>query len=280
MTIERIAVLAIGICAVPILTAQAPSSLEAAKAIDQEILKLKELPDDARAIAIKDLALHIRQQPNAYAVTLAFNLAISAEEASGRDTLQVVTTTLADVLRKSPAKYTTDDAYLTLAELARYDHMQVLLDVPRYRAAMSKLEADDEYRRESDFTLTDVQQQKWNLKSLRGNVVLVNFWATWCPPCRTEIPDLNALYQRFRGQGFVILAISDEDASTVKTFLAQQKVAYPILLDSSPSVKELFRVRGIPKSFVYDREGRLVAVAIDRPTMQGFLEMLGRAGLR
>ena len=67
-----------------------------------------------------------------------------------------------------------------LAELARYYHMEVSLDDPRYTAAISKLQADDQHRNDSDFTLTDVQERKWNLKSLRGKVVLVNFWATWC----------------------------------------------------------------------------------------------------
>ena len=273
------ALLSIGICAALGLAAQEPSGLAAAKAIDQEIRKLSDLPGGVRARAIQGLALRVRQQPQSYAVALALNLAIAATEASGRDTLQDVATTLADALRKTPAQRN-DAAYLKLAELARYYHVQVSLDDPRYTSAISRLLADDQHRSDADFTLTDVQERKWNLKSLRGKVVLVNFWATWCPPCRREIPDLDALHQRFRGQGLVVLAITDEEASLVRPFLSQQKVSYPVLLDPGRKVTELFRVDSIPESFVYDREGRLVGRAIDRPTMQGFLELLGQAGLR
>ena len=111
-------------------------------------------------------------------------------------------------------------------------------------------------------------------------MVLVNFWATWCPPCRKEMPDLNTLYQRFKDQGFVILAISDEEADKVKPFIAERSISYPILLDPGRKVNDLFQVEGIPKSFVYDREGKLVAQSIDMRTQKQFLEMLGQAGLR
>ena len=111
-------------------------------------------------------------------------------------------------------------------------------------------------------------------------MVLVNFWATWCPPCRKEMPDLNTLYQRFKDQGFVILAISDEEVGKVKPFIAERNIGYPILLDPGRKVNDLFQVEGIPKSFVYDREGKLVAQSIDMRTQKQFLEMLGQAGLR
>ena len=81
---------------------------------------------------------------------------------------------------------------------------------------------DDELRQHADFTLTDLQGNSWTLQGLRGKVVLVNFWATWCPPCRKEMPDLEALYQRFKNQGFVILGISDEEAGKVKTVVRDQ----------------------------------------------------------
>ena len=270
----------IAICVALKLAAQDPPDLAAAKALDQEIEKLNDLPDQARTRAIKDFVVRIRQQPRAYAVALAYNLAISAAEATERDTLQEVTTTLADALQKSPNEYRNDSQYMMLAKLARYYHMQVSLNDPRYAAEISKLEADDQRRSAADFTLSDVQGREWNLRSLRGKVVLVTFWATWCPPCRRELPDLGVLYERFRNRGFVILAVTDEEVSKVKPFLSQEKVSYPVLLDPGHKVKDRFGIDGIPQSLVYDREGRLVAQAIDRPALRGFLDMLAQAGLQ
>ena len=120
----------------------------------------------------------------------------------------------------------------------------------------------------------------WSLKDQRGKVVVLNFWATWCPPCRKEMPDLEKLYQQFKEQGLVILAISDEDAGKVKPFVAGEKVTYPVLLDPGRKVNELFQVEGIPKTFVYDRNGKLVAQSIDMRTRRQFLEMLAQAGLK
>jgi peroxiredoxin len=93
------------------------------------------------------------------------------------------------------------------------------------------------------------------------------------------MPDLETLYQRFGQKGLVILAISDEEAGKVRPFVAEHHVSYPILLDPGREVNELFHVEGIPKSFVYDREGKLVAQAIDMRTQRQFLEMLAHAGL-
>ena len=94
------------------------------------------------------------------------------------------------------------------------------------------------------------------------------------------MPDLDALYKRFKDQGFVILGISDEEAPKVKELLAEQKVSYPILLDPGRKINELFRIEGIPKNFVYDRNGKLVAQSIDMRTQKQFLAMLAQAGLR
>jgi len=109
----------------------------------------------------------------------------------------------------------------------------------------------------------------------------VNFWATWCPSCVKELPDMQAVYERFKDQGLVILGISDEEAPALKSFVAERKIGYPVLSDPGKRVGDLFLIPaiGIPESFLYDREGRLVEQTIDTPTMQRFLEMLGRAGL-
>ena len=158
--------------------------------------------------------------------------------------------------------------------------MKVSLDDPQYRAACAKLAEEDRARMDADFTLSDIKGKTWTLSAMRGKVVLVNFWATWCPPCRKEMPDMQALYERFGPQGLVILAISDETNDKVEPFIAEKKYTYPILLDPGRNVNKLFTVEGIPKSFVYDRNGKLVAEAIDRRTNRQFLEMLKLAGLQ
>jgi peroxiredoxin len=182
---------------------------------------------------------------------------------------------MAQVLRDGPNPSLSS----TLASLVRYEHLEVSVDSPAYRAAMAKLEEADRSRLSLDFALSDMKGGKWSMQDLRGKVVLVNFWATWCPPCRREMPDMEGLYQRFGPRGLVILAISDEDSAKVQPFIAEHKYSYPILLDPGRTVNKLFGVEGIPKSFLYGRDGKLVAQAIDRRTERQFLEMLKLAGL-
>ena len=256
------------------------------KPIFDQIKSLRSLPDDVRAKTTKDIALEIRALPASMGkLRLAVYLANRATEGDfGHDTLQEVTTTLAQAVEQAPPEdnpTVSTEAYSELAQLARYEHMQVSLDSPQYKEAMAKLESDDAERQQANFTLTDLQGKSWTLKDLKGKVVLVNFWATWCPPCQKEMPDLEALYNRFKDQGFVILAISeDEETEKVAPFIAERKISYPILLDPGQKVNKLFQVEGIPKSFVYDRDGKLVAQSIDMRTRRQFLEMLAQAGLQ
>jgi len=253
-------------------------------AIRDQIRRLRSLPDDARARTTKQLALDIRRLPaKPHKLDLAFAIAnLSTEGDFGRETLQEVATTLADALRADPPPMMgTEPAppYVELAELVRYEHVKANADDPQFAAALAKLDADDQSRQRADFTLTDLQGKAWTLQALRGKVVLVNFWATWCDPCRREMPDLETLYRRFKNQGLVVLAISDDDAGKVKQLIVEKRFTYPVLLDPGRKVTDLFRIEGIPKSFVYDRDGKLVAQAIDMRTRGQFLEMLAQAGL-
>jgi peroxiredoxin len=252
--------------------------------IEARLHQLRKLPDAERIKATRELALEIRRlPPRDKKEQLAEQLAnLVTEGDPGQDTLQEVATTLAQALRDQPVLPNNGQpalAYITLAQLVRYEGVQVSLKDPQFAAATRKLEADDESRQHVDFTLADLSGAQWTLRSLAGKVVLVNFWATWCPPCRKELPDLQALAERFGSRGLVVLAISDEEAEKVKPFVAEHKLSYPVLLDPGRKVNDLFRVEGIPKTFVYDRGGKLAAEAIDMRTQRQFLEMLQRAGL-
>ena len=252
---------------------------DAEKPIYEQLHTIRQVPDDTRGQVTKELALKIRALPSApNKLLLAVGLASRATEGDfGHENLQEVATTLAQAIEEQ--KPSSADPYRELASLVRYEHVEASLDSPQYSAAMAKLEADDEARQQADFTLTDLNGKSWTLKELKGKVVLLNFWATWCPPCRKEMPDLENLYERFGGQGLVILGIDDEDAATVKPFIAQHSVSYPVLLDPGRKVNTLFQVEGIPKTFVYGRDGKLVTESIDMRTQKQFLEMLAAAGL-
>ena len=272
------------------------------KPLFDQIRGLRSLADDARAQTTKDLAMKIRKLPaSENKLRLAVGLAGRSTEGDfGHDTLQEVTTTLSDSLREHPLPWPepkrSDDksssgttqasavkqpapAYLELATLVRYEHMQATIDDPQFVAAMALLEADDRKRQSPDFSLKDLSGKQWALRDLRGKVVLVNFWATWCPPCRKEMPDLVTLYERFQAKGFVVLAISDDEKAKVEPFIRERHVSIPVLLDPKRKVNEMFAVDGIPKSFVYDRSGQLAAQSIDMRTQKQFLEMLAKAGL-
>jgi peroxiredoxin len=267
------------------------------KPIADQIHGLRGLADDVRAATTRDLALKIRKLPTTEnKLRLAVGLAnLSTEGDFGHDRLQAVATTLADTLRERPVPWAEpQDAnagggaratrapaypYVELATLVRYEQVDASLDDEQFRAAMRQLEADDRKREHPEFTLRDLSGRSWTFSELRGKVVLVNFWATWCPPCRKEMPDLDALYGRFAAKGFVVLGISDEEADKVEPFIREHKVSFPVLLDHGRKVNDLFVVEGIPKSFVYDRDGKLVAQSIDMRTEKQFLEMLRKAGL-
>jgi len=252
---------------------------DAEKPLFARIQKLRSLPDIERWPATRSLALEIRRLPPSPGKdSLAIQLAnLTTEGDPGQDTIQESATTLAEALHAQPVK--NDDPYFTLAQLVRYEQARVTLDDPRFLNALKTLEADDQRREKLDFKLTSLDGKSWTLRQLKGNVVVINFWATWCPPCRKEMPDLAAIYKENRSKGLVVLAISDEEPAKVEAFLKEHPVSYTVLLDPGRKVNDLFVVRGIPKTFVYDRSGHLAAQSIDMRTKTQFMAMLKKAGL-
>jgi thiol-disulfide isomerase/thioredoxin len=101
------------------------------------------------------------------------------------------------------------------------------------------------------------------LKDYRGKVVIVNFWATWCPPCRYELPSMERAYQRLKDKGVEMLAINvGEDADTIFTFTVDYPVTFPLLMDRDSKVINDYPVMGLPTTYVIDNKGRLVYRAI------------------
>lgn len=266
--------------------AQGPKMTEIEAALAKKLGTLRSLSDVDRTKATLELALDIRKlDAGKNKLSLAGSLAnLSTEGDFGRDTLQTVADTLVQAVKETPPAAATPSeppyVYVQLAQLARYEKIKVDLHANAYTAAMAKLDALEQIRAKADFTLTDLTGKSWTLSALKGKVVLVNFWATWCPPCRKEMPDLEVLYNRFKDKGFVVLSISDEDRSKVDPFIAEHKYTYPILLDPGRKVNEAYKVDGIPKNFIYNREGKLVAQSIDMRTQRQFLELLAVAGLK
>ncbi len=256
----------------PKLTAQAT-------AITQEMRQMRSLPTDAdRArLAIK-LAAEIRALPgSSEKLGLAQSIAnLTTEGDMGKEALSAVAAAIFEAVHQ-----TTPDSspYMQLALLIRYEHVPAPGSDPALDAAEAVLALREQIIAGNDFSLSALDGKTYTLSTLRGKVVLVNFWATWCPPCRKEMPDMEKLYEQYAAKGFVVLGISDEEREKVAPFIQKQGYTFPILLDPGRKAGEAFAVEGIPKSFLFNREGRLVAESIDMRTERQFREMLKTAGL-
>jgi len=111
-----------------------------------------------------------------------------------------------------------------------------------------------------DFTLEDMDGKKFSLKDYRGKVVLLNFWATWCPPCRREIPSMERIYEHFKDKDFVVLALNQmEDIDPVFIYLGGLEVSptFPVLFDKDSSVSRAYEVLGLPTTYLIDKNGTI-----------------------
>lgn len=126
-----------------------------------------------------------------------------------------------------------------------------------------------------DFSVTDTQGKTHRLSDYRGKWVLVNFWATWCPPCLEEIPDLVALYEAHRKELEVIgIAMEYRDTKAVIEFADNLFISYPVVLGNDKIAAQIGKVNGLPTSFIFNPSGNLVkrhVGALDRQTVERFL---------
>jgi peroxiredoxin len=111
-----------------------------------------------------------------------------------------------------------------------------------------------------DFTLEALDGTEVSLSDFEGQVVLINFWATWCAPCRAEVPDLQSAYDVRQDDGFVVLGVNvEESRAAVAPFVVEFAMTYPVLLDETGEVLKMYRAIGLPMSIVVDREGLIQA---------------------
>ncbi len=112
-----------------------------------------------------------------------------------------------------------------------------------------------------DFNLENLRGGDTGLVDYKGKLVLLNFWATWCMPCRAEMPGMEALWQKYREQGFVVVGISNDEGSKkrVETFTRLLDLSFPVLLDPEGEVNDLYEVSNMPTSFLIDRNGKIIS---------------------
>jgi peroxiredoxin len=267
-------------CEMPARARQVPAAATPeAAAIRGKMKPFRSLPTDAdRARLVIEVASEIRALPNGpEKLSVARGLCSGVTEGDlGHAAVSAAAGALAEGIKGATPNA---DAYIELASLVRYEHVKAPMDDPTLDAALALLELRESLHQEAGFSLTSLDGKTYSLDALRGKVVLLNFWATWCPPCRKEMPDMQKLYTELAPKGFVVLAVSDEKGDVVEKFLADKHYTFPVLLDDGRKVHESFTVEGIPKSFLFDRDGKIVGQAIDMRTERQFREMLKAAGL-
>jgi peroxiredoxin len=114
-----------------------------------------------------------------------------------------------------------------------------------------------------DFTLTSEGGKSYHLADFRGQVVVINFWATWCPPCRREMPSMERMWEKIKDKGVVVFAIDvGEDADTVFEFRGSYPMSFPLLLDLDGSVINKFPVTGLPTTYIVNPQGMVTHRAV------------------
>jgi len=118
-----------------------------------------------------------------------------------------------------------------------------------------------------DFELVDIDGNTHRLSDYKGEGVFLNFWGTWCPPCKREMPDMEEQYQAFKDKGVHVLSVnSGESNLKVKTFRDQYGLSFPIVIDKAKDIRELYNIQPLPTTFLIDKDGKIQKIIITEMT--------------
>ena len=129
--------------------------------------------------------------------------------------------------------------------------------------------------RSPDFELIGLDGNTYNLSDFKGHPVLINFWASWCKPCQSEMPAMEAMYRKYESDGFVILAVNatnQDSINAVEEFVASNNLSFPVLLDTKGEINQLYRVQALPTSFFINPQGLIEDIVIGGPMSEALLE--------
>lgn len=150
----------------------------------------------------------------------------------------------------------------------------IYLSMDKNASSSGTVAAPQQGFRAPDFELVNTAGETVKLSELRGQAVLVNLWATWCPPCRAEMQSIEKVYNEYKDQGFVVLAVNmtyQDSPEKITPFVTEQGLTFPILLDESGDMANAYQLRSLPSSYFIGRDGVINEVVIGGPMAEALL---------
>lgn len=106
--------------------------------------------------------------------------------------------------------------------------------------------------------ILNARTKNTSMSDLKDRVIILEFWATWCPPCRSSIPHLNDIYRKYKGEGLVVIAVTAENESTIKSFMRDTRMSFPIGLDDNGKTNQAYGIRSIPTAYLIGKDGKVI----------------------
>jgi peroxiredoxin len=267
----------------PAAPEQPQLSPEVSEFLTKQFERLQNAPPEKQGKLIKEMAMEARSMPSGEGREMLMMILLSrCTEGHSEDVVQTVVGTAEKIVNETKPATSQDKAASLdeyLAFVVHYTGVKAVGKSEKYKAAIREFEEADRKLPDARFTLPDLDGKSWTLDGLRGKLVVVNFWNTWCPPCVQELPDLEALSRRYK-KDVVVLGLVDEEAGVVREFVEKNSITFPILLDKDGQARKAFGVFGVPRTLVYDRSGKLTTHVYDLRSKEQFEAMLTKAGLK